>query len=180
MVTVKFPSSRKISNRIKKASISLGTVALISSLISCGNSTEYDTTEVLSPTQGIVTKIKEVKQELFKITDEDIVAAKEDSRIIASFLDGEVDTFTLEEARLVEAENPRRRGMSGILMGGMMGYMMGRSMGTPLNRSAYANDAAFNKSNSTNSKFRSTASRKTVSKPKSGFGSSKSSKSYGG
>jgi len=180
MKQIRFPNFKNISNYIKQNCIFLTTLILLFAFISCGDSSQQTTEEILSPTQGIITKVKEVEEELFKITDEEIVNKKEDSRIIASYLDGKIDTFTLEEAKLVDADNPRRRGVNGVLLGGMMGYMMGRNMNQPLSRSAYANDGAYNKSNTANSKLRSTATRRTVSKAKTGFGSSKSTKSSGG
>lgn len=179
MKQTKFPALTSTVKCIKQNCIFLSIAFLLFTFIAC-NSSETTTEEVLSPTQGIVTKVKETEADLFKITDEEIVNFKADSRIIATYLDGKIDTFTLEEAQLVDADNPRRNRTSRVLMGGMMGYMMGRSMNQPLTRSAYANDGAYNKSNTTNSKYRSSASRKTVSKAKTGFGSSKSSKSYGG
>ncbi len=180
MKPFKFPTLKNTGKCARQSCIFLTTLILLFAFVSCGDSSTQTTEEILSPTQGIVTKVKEMQEELFKITDEEIVNRKEDSRIIASYLDGKIDTFTLDEARLVDADNPRRNRVSGVLLGGMMGYMMGRNMSQPLSRSAYANDAAYNKSNSANSKFRSTASRKTVSKAKTGFGSSKSTKSSGG
>ncbi len=174
---MKFTEKKHISN----FSALLFIVTFASIFVACGSGgQEYETSVVLDPTQGIVTEVKEIEADLYRITDETIVDKKEDSRIIAEYMDGVRDTFTLEEARLVDADNPRRSRMSGILMGGMMGYMMGRSMSSPLNRSAYANDKAFNKSQSSNQKFKSTASRRAVKTPKKGFGSSKSTRSYGG
>lgn len=142
---------------------------------------EYVDEEVLEPTQGIVTEVKEIESELFKITDETVVPTKEDSRIIAEYMDGARDTFTLDEAQLVDANNPRRSMIRSVVMGGLMGYMMGRSMSTPINRNAYANEQSYNKVKSqSDSKLRQTASKRTVKKPAKGFGSGKSSRSYGG
>lgn len=153
--------------------------AVMFSLSSCGGS--GSTTEtVYDPTQGIITKVKEIESDLFRITDEEIVPAVADSRIIATYLDGVIDTFTLDEARLTDADNPRRSRTRGVLMGGMMGYMMGKSMNTPVSRAAYASDDSFKKSQTNNSKLKSSATKRTVKKSKSGFGSSRSSKSYGG
>jgi len=182
MVVIKLNSLKETSKKIKKTSIAIGSALVMTGLVSCGSGgQEYETSVELTPTQGIVTEIKEVQQELFRITDETVVETKDDSRIIAEYLDTTRDTFTLEEAKLYYAENPARgRAMNGILMGGLMGYMMGKSMSTPTSRNAYANDKAYNKSAKTNSSLRSTASRKTVKTPKKGFGSSKSSRSYGG
>lgn len=154
-------------------------IAVIFSLSSCGSS--GSTTEtVYDPTQGIITKVKEIEADLFRITDEEIVPTVAESRIIASYLDGVIDTFTLDEARLEDADNPRRSRTRGVLMGGMMGYMMGKNMNTPVSRAAYASDDSFKKSQTTNSKLKSSATKRTVTKSKKGFGSSRSSKSYGG
>lgn len=153
-------------------------------LISCGGEgKDYVESTVEDPTQGIRAEIQEVKQDIFKITDEELLPKREDSRIIATFMDGKVDTFTLEEISLTEHNDPSRSAIRAIAFGGLMGYMMGRPMGSAMNRSAYANDKAYNKS-STSGKtaLRNTAARKTVRTPKakSGYGSKKSSRSYGG
>ncbi len=170
----------KYTNKVKKASFVIGSALFISSLFSCGSNVEYQETEVLTPTQGVITEVKEMETDLFKITDETLVPTTDDSRIIAEYMDGVRDTFTLAEAELVDADNPRRSGTRGVLMYGMMGYMMGRSMSQTPSRSAYASDAAYKKSTSTSNSLRSTASRKTVRTPKKGFGSSRSTRSYGG
>lgn len=181
MVKLKFSKLKSTKNKLKKVTMAVGTSIMLTGMMSCGGGTSYETTEVLEATQGVVTTVKETEKDLFKITDEEIVTTKADSRIIAQYMDGAIDTFTLQEAQLTDAENPgRRSGMRGVLMGGMMGYMMGKRMSTPLSSSAYANSSAYNKSNAKNSSLRSTASRRTVSSPKKGFGSSKSSRSYGG
>ncbi|MEM8907384.1 MAG: hypothetical protein AAGD05_06010 [Bacteroidota bacterium] len=182
MVKVKSAYLDKSPRKIKKLGWVIGSTLLMSTFISCGDNVEYVTEEVMTPTQGIVTEVKEMEKDLFKITDEQVVATPADSRIVAEYMDGVRDTFTLEEARLVDAENSTRRSsMNSVLMGGMIGYMMGKSMSTPVSSAAYANNAAYQKSTAqTNNQLRSTASRKTVRKPKSGFGSSKSSRSYGG
>ena len=153
-------------------------------LISCGGEgKDYVESTVEDPTQGIKAEIQEVRQDIFKITDEELLPKREDSRIIATFLDGSIDTFTLDQISLKEHTDSRRSAIRAIAFGGMMGYMMGRPMSSGLTRSAYANDKSYNKS-STSGKtaLRNTATRKTVRTPKakSGYGSKKSSKSYGG
>lgn len=183
MVKVRSTNLKKSQSPFKKAGLIFGSSLMIAGMVSCGGGgVEVDTTEVLDPTQGVVTEVKEIETDLFRITNEDIVSTKEDSRIIAEYIDGVRDTFTLEEAQLVDAEGSgtRRSSMNGILMGGLMGYMMGKSMSTPINSGAYANQSAYQKSNTKNTSLRSTATRKTVTTPKKGFGGSKSSRSYGG
>ncbi len=182
MVKIKSQILKKSVKNLKIATMVIGSAFIMTGLVSsCGDNTEYATVEVLDPTQGVITEVKEMQKDLFKITDEKVVATKDDSRIIAEYLDGQRDTFTLAEAQLVDAENPTRRSsMSGVLMGGMMGYMMGKSMSTPVSKSAYASNSAYAKSNTSTTSLKSSAKRTTVSKPKSGFGSSKSSRSYGG
>ena len=98
-------------------------------------------------------------------------------------MDGVRDTFTLDEAMLVEANDGRNRGFSSVLMGGMMGYMMGRSLSSPVNPNSYKDKSTYNRVNkTTGSTLQNTAKRTTVRKPvksSSGYGS-KSSRSYGG
>ena len=180
MVKIKTSIPRLTAAKIKTSAFILGSAFMLSSIVSCGSNVEYQETEVLSPTQGVITEVKEMETDLFKITDETVVPTKEDSRIIAEYMDGVRDTFTLQEAQLVDADHPRRSRTRGVLMAGMMGYMMGKNMGTGTSRAAYANDAAYNKSTKATSSLRSTASRKTVRTPKKGFGSSRSTRSYGG
>ncbi len=165
-------------------------VAGIMGLASCssGGSQEYvEETQVQAYTQGVITSVEETEKDLFKITDETVVPQKEDSRIIANYMDGAIDTFTLDEVQLVNAEDStgtrRRSGVRSAITGGLLGYYLGRSFSSPTNRSSYKSADAYNKSQTSNSKLRSTAKTTTVRKPasgSSGYGGSKSTRSYGG
>lgn len=134
------------------------------------------------PTQGIIAHIQEVDENLFKITDEQLIDQRIDSRIIATYQNNSIDTFTLEQISLTEANDPRRSILRSVAMAGMFGYMMGRPMSSGITRSAYANDNSFNKSNTSGrNQLSSTSKRSVVRKPvNKGFGSGKSTKSYGG
>ncbi len=135
------------------------------------------------PTQGIIVELEETEQDLFKITNEELIAQRDQSQIIATFLDGSIDTFSIDEVRLSEANDPRRSLLRTAAYAGMFGYMMGRPMSSGVARSAYASDAAHQKSSSSRNTLRSSARKTTVRKPASaskGYGSGKSSKSYGG
>lgn len=178
----KFSRSSKVRTYLMGGAIVFG---LSGSMIftSCSSEPQYTTEEKVELTKGLITEVEEVKAGQFKITDETVVPTRDDSRIIALYLDGARDTFTLDEAMLVEANDGRRRGFSSVLMGGMMGYMMGRSLSSPVNPTAYKNQDTYNRVNkTTGSTLQNTAKRTTVRKPvrsKSGYGS-KSSRSYGG
>lgn len=147
---------------------------LMSSLLGCG---ETETTTKLNPTQGVITEIEEMRNGEYLITNETIVSRKEDSRVIASYLDGTRDTLTMAEARLEDSGSSssstttHRSGMNNVLMGGMMGYMMGKSMSTPVSRGAYRNTTSYNRSNTSTNTLRSSATRQTISRPRTGFGS---------
>lgn len=185
MVINKLSLLRNTSRQVRKATLVAGGSLLITGFMACNSGPRYELKEELDPTQGVVTEVKEVEEDLFRITNETIVPLKEDSRIIAEYIDGMRDTFTLEEAKLIDTEGQsethyHRSGMSGVLMGGMMGYMMGRSLSSPINRSAYASQAAYQKSTNSSSSMRSSATRRTVRSPRSGFGGSRSTRSYGG
>ncbi len=164
----------------------IGIVILVRFLGGSGSdssSTDYIEETLETPTQGIWVELQEMKQDEFKITNEEILDAREDSRIIATYMDNTVDTFTIDEVTLTEESSPRRSMIRSIAYAGMIGYMMGRPMSSGINRSAYASESAYNKSNTAGrSQLRSTAKRTTTRKPTSSksYGSGKSTKSYGG
>lgn len=174
------------SPKFTQAFVGLGLLGLVS-LYGCGGSTEYvETTEIDEPTKGVITEVEETSADLFKITDEELVEKVEDSRIIAQYLDGKRDTFTLDEARLVAADststNGRRRGLSNVMRAGLMGYFFTRGFGGPT-MGAYKNGAKYASSVGKNNEIRSTAKTRTVRKPvtgKSGFGKGGSTRSFGG
>lgn len=149
--------------------------------------------EKVEPTSGVVTTVKEIKTDNYKIVDEQVVPTKADSRIIAQHIDGQIDTFTMDQVMLVESSDTtkthrRRHGsfFRGLVYGGMMGYVFGgRSWGTPLRRGSYANDRAYQQSNTAGrQRMRSTAnvktSRRSTSSRRTGYGSGRSTRSYGG
>ena len=105
MVINKLSLLRNKTKQLRKAGLAVGGTLLMSGFIACGPS--YDTKEVLDPTKGVITEVKEIETDLFRITNETIVDSIKDSRIIAEYLDGMRDTFTLDEARLVESGGSR-------------------------------------------------------------------------
>ena len=153
----------------------------------------YTYEEVVTPSEGVVTTVLEVDTSLFKIEDEVNVPNVDDSRIIAKYMNNEIDTFTLDEAKLIAAEDEQNGGYGrggGIWRAasyGLMGYFMGRSMGSYRpNSSAYVDQKTYNKvTNNAGQNLRNSANRTTVARPtqgKSGYGknSSRSTRSYGG
>jgi hypothetical protein len=152
-----------------------------------------ESTTVQEPTEGVITRLKEVEPEVFKITEEVLVPTKEESRIITTYIDGEIDTFMLEELAVIDTTivsedrgYRRRSGMSTAIHYGLLGYVLGRPMGTPIRQSSYANSDSYNRSQNGRTKMNNTATSRTVRTPrpsstgKSGFGAGKSTKSYGG
>ncbi len=183
----KKPENSKVVKGLKLGLVSLAIGSTIL-FTGCGDNVEYvEEEEIQEFTQGVITTVDEVETDRFKIADETVVPKKEDSRIIANYLDGTADTLTLDEARLVDADDPqhrRRSSMSGVLMAGFIGYHMGRSPKVPPSASAYKNKSTFDKvKNTTGKSMASTAKKTTVKRPKtgkSGYGSGKSSRSSGG
>lgn len=153
-------------------------------LTSCGGGGGQDYVEetLEDPTQGIKVVLQEQEKDLFKITDEEILEKREDSQIIANYMDMSSDTFSIDEVRLMSANDPQRSMMRSVAMAGMFGFMMGRPMSSGISRGAYASDGAYNKSNTAGrSQLSKTATRKTVRRATSkGYGSGKSTRSYGG
>jgi len=130
---------------------------------SSAENVEYE--EVVNPTEGLVTTVKEIETDQFKIEDEEVVPTPEESRIIAKYMDGQIDTFTLEEAKLVDAEGTGSRS-SGIFRAasyGLFGYMMGRRMGgTRPPASAYVDPKTADRvNNKSGTRLNNSASRTT-------------------
>lgn len=152
--------------------------------------TTYTTEEVVTPTKGIVTTVQQVSDSLYKIEDEQTVPTPEESLIIAKNLDNTIDTFTLDQAKLSASDTTSNSYRSSnryiyrAVSYGLMGYMMGRSMSSPPMSSAYIDQRTYDRVNrNAGSTLHNTASRRTVSRPssgKSGYGSSRSSRSFGG
>ena len=63
MVKIKLRSLKKTSKKLRKVGFAIGGSLLMTGLVSCGGETEYETTEVLTPSQGIVTEVKEFDNE---------------------------------------------------------------------------------------------------------------------
>lgn len=148
-------------------------------------SSEPQTEEVEIPTEGLITTVKETQKDLFKIEDEVTVADTADSRIIAIYLDNKIDTFTLQEARLIQAYAGNSSAGSAVRSAGMgyFGFIMLGRMGAMPRAGAYSSAAAYNRVNQkAGSSMKSSANRVTRTRPrgKSGYGSGKSTRSYGG
>ncbi len=164
--------------------IFLGVIIYSNSGSSSGESQQGE--EVMLPTQGLITTLQETSKDLFKISDETEIDKKEESLVIANYMDSTSDTFTLEQIKLYYANggegSPRLSGLATAASFGFMGYMMGRSMRSPVRAGAYMDQKTFNKvNNNAGSSIRRTATRTTKpSSGKSGYGGSKSTRSYGG
>lgn len=165
-------------------------------LTACGGAQRVD------PDAGIVTTVREVSEGEFKIEDEQMVETKSASAIIAKYADNTTDTIPLSEMQQMMKDSTmaqaaqdtthhrhhhyrRRSSMFSIVSWGMMGYMMGRNRRNFSPRpSAYVNQSAYQRvSNTTGARFRNATSRTTTSRPskrKSGYGKSRSTRSYGG
>ncbi len=157
------------------------------------------TEERWEPTKGIITEVQEVDTNDFRIIDERVVENKADSRIIAHYLDGTTDTMTVEEAKLAAGEEATETsntthqqrhyygggyGFFGVLRGGLMGYYLGRSMSVPPSAGVYMDQRTYNRvADNAGKTIQQTARRTTVSRPsksRSGYGSRRSTRSYGG
>lgn len=168
-------------------------------LLSCGGTERVD--EQVAD-KGIVTTVREVSEGEFKIEDEQMVEQKSASAIIAKYADNTTDTIPLSEVERMMNDSTmaqasqdtthrrhhyyhRRSSMFGVVSYGLMGYMLGRSMGSFRPRpSAYMNQSTYQRvTSTTGTRFRNATTRSTSSRPskgKSGYGGSRSTRSYGG
>ncbi len=152
---------------------------------SCGSESS-DTEMVEVPTEGLITTVQEVSADQFKIESEETVQDTADSRIIANYMNETSDTFTLQEARLMRSSGSERQ--QSVVRSAGLGYfgfiMLGRMGGMAPRSGAYTSASAHNKATSgAGQKMKSSANRVTRTRPssgKSGYGSGKSTRSYGG
>lgn len=202
-----FKSSSRLapSARTWAATLSLSGALL---LAGCGGG--YETEEKVMLTKGLITEVEEVSQDEYKITNETVVDDTAASKVIARHLSGQIDTFSMQEIRESQQAQTNGSGASGswdqetntsgntthhyhhypshglsnILMGGMMGYYFGRSFSTPPNPGVYRDQGTYNRiASSTGQTLSRTAVRTTVRRPSggsSGFGSGRSTRSFGG
>jgi len=149
---------------------------LYGSLTGCGSE---EMVEV--PTKGLITTVKEVQTDQFKIEDEVPVNTIAESRIIAKYMNGNIDTFTIEQAKLYEQSGGSGRGIYRAASAGFFGYMIGRSMSRRPSSGAYVDQKTYDKVNKgAGNTVRSTAKRTPKpSSGKSGYGG-KSTRSFGG
>ncbi|QHT70979.1 hypothetical protein GXP67_32195 [Rhodocytophaga rosea] len=153
---------RKIKDITLSSTLSLGLLAGTGFMQSCGNSNaEQEEYEVVF-TKGMRTHIQETEKGVFKITDEQVVGEGE-SRAIVTFLNGQTDTLTLDQAkRIVETqadnkdwENDNQQtyntggyhggGLGNVLMYGALGYYLGRSMNSRPNPGFYASPDVYSR-----------------------------------
>ncbi len=134
------------------------------------------------PTQGLITTVTEISPENYKIAAEEPISRMEDSRIIVEKMNGLRDTFTLEEAKFitqVTSDTTQTRAFRRAGMGYWGFLMLGRMGGHTPSAGAYVNNSAYDKASST-AGSRLNSSARTTTRSRSGFGSGKSTRSFGG
>lgn len=145
---------------------------------SCGSGNEA----IDVPTEGLITTVKEVSADDFKIESEVPVANIADSRVIVEDLAGGRDTFTLDEAKLIsQVADPDSREARPFRSAGMgyFGFLMLSRMGRTPSSGAYVNSGA-HQSATNNAGTRMKSSARSTTRSKSGFGGGKSTRSFGG
>jgi hypothetical protein len=151
---------RKIKDITISSTLSLALLGSAGWMEGCSNERREDEYEVVF-TKGMQTSIVETEKGVFKITDEKVVAEGE-SKAIITFLNGNTDTLTIEQAkRIVENSQENKNwdndeqvanrghhggGLSSALMYGALGYYMGRSMNSRPNPGFYANPDVYSRS----------------------------------
>lgn len=181
-------------NNLSKTSFGTLSCVLLSFIIifsSCGGSSsdQWETKEVKIPSQGLITVLQEVQKDQFKIEDEKTIPDTSASLVIAKYMDTTIDTFTLDQIRLMRTESGggsyRSNGIMTAASLGLFGYFMGRSMARRPSAGAYTNQSAYNRSQSTGNAMNQSAATRTTKTRRptgtSGHGSTKkSTRSYGG
>ncbi len=141
---------------------------------------------VLESSKGTITEVEEVEPgDDFKILDEKIIDDKTQSTAIVHYLDGKVDTLSLQKLKSDASEgNHTHSALRGVLMYSLASSFFNRNLAnTQPNAGFYKNADAYNKSTNLKSDLDKTATSRRVTSPGSaskGYGTGKSFRSHGG
>lgn len=178
---------KAFSRNRSKARVYIATLSVSGALLLASCSGGYETEEKVLLTKGLVTEIEEVGTDEYKITNETAIDDTSGSKVIAHHLSGKIDTLTMQEVREQQHQGGstyHSHGMGSVLMHGMMGYYLGRSLSSPINPGVYRDQSTYNRvASSTGRTITNSAVRTTVRRPSSGssgFGSGRSTRSFGG
>lgn len=175
----------------QKNNVITGLVAGMLIVQSCGGDgspriKDGKTSTVYESTKGTVTEVEEVQPgDDFKIIDEKIIDEKAKSVAIVHYLNGKVDTLSLQKLQSErQAGDYTHSALRGVLMYSLASSFFNRNLAnTTPNSSYYKNTAAYDKSTRLRGDIQKTATSRRVTTPgrsSKGYGSGKSFRSYGG
>lgn len=176
-----------LSKKLIYATIVTGAVVLQS----CGGDgspkiKDGETKTVLESSKGTVTEVEEVEPgDDFKIIDEKVIDDKTKSTAIVHYLDGKIDTLSLQKLKSESAEgNHTNAALKGVLMYSLASSFFNRNLAnTQPNAGFYKNADAYNKSTNLKGDLEKTATSRRVTSPgksSKGYGTGKSFRSHGG
>jgi hypothetical protein len=186
---------RKIKDITLSSTLSLGLLAGTGFMQSCNNGkADQEEYEVVF-TKGMQTHIQETEKGVFKITDEQVVG-EGDSKAIVTFLNGQTDTLSIEQAKRIaetQADNKDWKndnqqtyagghhggGLGNVLMYGALGYYLGRSMNSRPNPGFYASPGVYNRAQQHTSVLQSSRVSRPVNSSRGYFGTRSGSRSVG-
>ena len=132
-------------SHLRRGALFIAVSAVLTAPTGCGsdnNGSDWEEVTVQEPTKGVVTTIEETEAGKFTVVNEQVVASKNDSRVIVHHLNGTIDTMDLTQVKgLVGAQDTVRQttvtqrhgggfGLGHILWWSAMGHMMGRGFGS--------------------------------------------------
>lgn len=167
------------------------TLFLSALLASCSDpENNYSSDTPVGPTEGLITRVRETEEDVFKIVDEVPIADPSQSLIVTEYLDGKMDTMTVAMAAAMDTtarDTTKQQRSHRSASRGFFFFMMYRSMWGGSHRpspGAYVDNNAYRRvNNTTGTTLRNSAARSTSSggaRAKSGFGSGRSTRSSGG
>lgn len=166
-------------SRLRRGALFIAVSAMLTAPTGCGsdsNGSDWEEVTVEEPTKGVITTIEETEAGKFTVVDEQVVATKNESRVVVRRLNGTVDTLDLSQVKgLVGAQDTVRQttvrhhgggfGLGHILWWSAMGHMMGRGFGSSGQSYVYRDGrSGFGTSN----ELRRTAVSRTVKVPAKG------------
>lgn len=144
------------------------------------------TSTIYESSKGTVTEVEEVEPgDDFKIIDEKVIDEKTKSTAIVHYLNGKVDTLSLQKLQSeAQSGNHTHSALRGVLMYSLASAFFNRNLAnTSPNSSYYKNSEAYNKSTGLKNDIQKSATSRRVTVPSGssrGYGGGKSFRSYGG
>ena len=112
-------------SRLRRGALFIAVSAMLTAPTGCGsdnNGSDWEEVTVEEPTKGVITTVEETEGGQFTVVDEQVVASRNESRVIVRHLNGTIDTMDLTQAKgFVGAQDTVRQNTAMAMHDGEIG-----------------------------------------------------------